>query len=299
MIGYYIFMEIDIQPGKYIVAVSGGVDSIVLLDILTHQNNLELAIAHLDHGIRKESHLDHDFVKKLSEKYGLKFFSKRVELGQNASEDNARKVRYDFLDSAMKSFEAKSIITAHHQDDILETATFNMLRGTGRSGLSSLKSTPKILRPLLRYSKLEILEYAKTHQLDWVEDKTNQDTRYSRNYIRHKMLAKLNHQSKDKLITLVNNTRDVNSLIDKELNLQLHKNLKDNKLDKHWFIMLPNNVAEEVVAYWFRQSGLGSFDKKIIHRSVVAIKTFKSGKQSDIYGGSRLIIEDQTVAIIR
>ncbi len=290
-------MEINLESGKYIVAVSGGVDSVVLLDILSKQKNIELAVAHFDHGIRKDSKSDNQFVKRLAMKYELIFYTERAELGPNASEDLARRARYAFLDNSKQTFGASAIITAHHQDDLLETATFNILRGTGRKGINSLKSTKTIIRPLLSYTKKDLIDYALENKLIWVEDKTNLDTKYARNYIRHKMLAGLSKNSKNRFIDIVNRTGRINNQLDTQLAKQINEHEIEGGLDRYWFIMLPHDVSEEIMAYWLRQNKLGSFDKKTIQRSVIAAKTFQPGKQSELYSNAKLNIGHKTIKI--
>jgi tRNA(Ile)-lysidine synthetase-like protein len=131
-------MKIQLPKGRYVVAVSGGVDSVVLLDALSKLPNLELVVAHLDHGIREDSIEDRRFVASLAASYGLVFEYGEGRLGSGASEATAREARYNFLRGVKMKHDAKAIITAHHQDDLIETAILNMLRGTGRKGLTSL-----------------------------------------------------------------------------------------------------------------------------------------------------------------
>jgi tRNA(Ile)-lysidine synthase len=129
-------MDISVEPGRYVIAVSGGVDSVALLHALTKRPALDMIVAHFDHGIRPESAQDAAFVRTLAESYGLPFVTDRVELGPDASEASARQARYSFLRTLQRQYDATSIITAHHQDDLLETAIINLLRGTGRRGLT-------------------------------------------------------------------------------------------------------------------------------------------------------------------
>src|SRR5690606_16183672 len=105
---------------KYLVAVSGGIDSVVLLDKLASEGTHELVVAHFDHGIRKESFLDAQFVERLSKKYGVPFETRREELGKYASEELARERRYAFLREMAAKHDA-TIVTAHHMNDIAET----------------------------------------------------------------------------------------------------------------------------------------------------------------------------------
>jgi tRNA(Ile)-lysidine synthase TilS/MesJ len=96
-------------------------------------------------------------------------------LGPKTSEAKARDARYKFLEEVKAVNKAKAIVTAHHQDDVLETAILNMLRGTGRRGLTSLQNRKNLIRPLLKFSKAAIKNYAKSHKLKWREDSTNEN----------------------------------------------------------------------------------------------------------------------------
>ncbi|CAN5394631.1 hypothetical protein BH10PAT4_BH10PAT4_4430 [soil metagenome] len=191
-------MTIIIHPGKYVVAVSGGVDSVVLLDYMAGHSEYELIVAHFDHGIRDDSHQDAIFVRSLAEKYGIPFESKREELGKQASEELARNRRYAFLRSVAKKYDGL-IATAHHADDAVETIAINLMRGTGWRGLAVLDSD--IIRPLLDMGKQDILDYALAHNLSWHEDSTNASDAYLRNRIRRKT-AQLSADDKQQLLGL-------------------------------------------------------------------------------------------------
>src|SRR5690606_4946866 len=129
-----------LEPGHYVVAVSGGVDSMALLDMVAKQSRpkVSFTVAHFDHGIRDDSHLDRRLVGEVAQRHNLPFVYERGELGAGASEALAREARYAFLRKVQHSTGARGIMTAHHHDDVVETAVLNMLRGTGRKGLSSL-----------------------------------------------------------------------------------------------------------------------------------------------------------------
>src|ERR1039458_1834138 len=158
-------MNLSIERGRYIVAVSGGVDSVALLDIMSRQPELDLIVAHFDDGIRTDSAKDRIFVGDLATKYGYLFEFEEGKMGSSTSEAEARLARYDFLERARNKHQAAAIVTAHHQDDVIETAILNLYRGTGRRGLSSLGSTDLIKRPLLAISKQELIDYAKSRNL--------------------------------------------------------------------------------------------------------------------------------------
>lgn len=274
-------MEVKIEPGRYIVAVSGGVDSVVLLDLLARNKNLDLIVAHFDHGIRDNSADDQVFVQELAKKYGLKYESERQELGINASEELARSKRYEFLNKIKDKYQAKKIITAHHADDYLETAIFNLLRGTGRRGLSSLKSGD-ILRPLLNYKKSQILEYAKRNNLAWQEDETNEDTKYSRNKIRQ-MLKDKTAEEKHSLGTSLEKMSDLNQRIDDLLVELFYQNYdeSDGSMKRSFFISMDHKISCELLMFWLRSLGC-QFDKKLINKLATDLKTLKNNKSTDI-----------------
>jgi tRNA(Ile)-lysidine synthetase-like protein len=187
-LAYNSKMRIDLKPGTYVVAVSGGVDSMVLLHLLRHLPEVRVVVAHFDHGIREDSPEDLRLVAATARSYGLPFVSARGALGPRAGEAQARDARYAFLRRVQAAQGAAAIITAHHQDDVIETAIINSVRGTGSHGLSALRTREAIVRPLLAFPKQTLLEYAKAKKLLWREDSTNQDLRYKRNYVRRVVL---------------------------------------------------------------------------------------------------------------
>lgn len=275
-------MNVLIKPGNYVVAVSGGVDSAVLLDLLKKRPGLKLTVAHFDHGIRPDSHKDNQFVKKLAAKHNLPFIQAKGELGANASEEKARNARYDFLHKVKEATGAKAIITAHHQDDLLETAVLNLLRGTGRRGLTSLKSTDNIVRPLLGYTKERIVDYAAANKLNWREDSTNQDIKFRRNYIRHNILSKLSLAEKMQLVILLERLEELNERIDSHLITFLHVQPSPVKIKRSWFINLPYKLSNETLHFWLKNHGVSNLNQRLIDRLTVAVKTAAHGTSHSI-----------------
>lgn len=266
----------------YVVAVSGGVDSVVLLDMLVSQGDSKLIVAHFDHGMRPDSKSDREFVQQSALKYDLQFVYDEGDLGLKASEATARDARYKFLYKVKNAAGASAIMTAHHEDDVLETAIINLIRGTGRKGLASLRSTGDIIRPLLNMPKSDVKKYAHEHGLEWREDSTNSDTKYLRNYVRHNIVSKFDADSRKRLRKLIDSAGMTNAELDDLIGRQLENQPGANELNRIWFIGLPHDVSREIVASWLRSNSIKDFDRKTIERIVVAAKTFKPGKQIDV-----------------
>lgn len=289
--------DIQIDPGKYIVAVSGGVDSVVLLDMLHNTLGIKLVVAHFDHGIRTDSHEDRQLAQRHAVDRGLEFVYHEGNLGSGTSEEVARNARYAFLRNVQKAKNANAIITAHHQDDMLETAIINMIRGTGRKGLGSLADRRDVRRPLLHLRKNDLYEYAKKHKLEWREDHTNTDTTIFRNYIRHVLLPKIGQDGQNQLLQYIRHVQVINRAIDNVLLTALHVQPSREEIDRHWFISLPYDVAKEVMAAWLRSHGIRSFDSKTLERLVTAGKVLPPGKHIDIDATHQMLIKTDILAL--
>ena len=290
-------MDINLpKGGRYVIAVSGGVDSVCLLHILNKYKQYELVVAHFDHGIRSDSALDKALVEGLANQYKLPFYSEEGKLGPTASEAAARKARYEFLAQVRQNTGSVAIITAHHQDDRLETLFINLIRGTGRKGLSSIGESKDIKRPLLNVSKAELKTYANQHKLSWREDSTNQDQRYLRNYIRSNVLPKLNKRDRLKLLELMDRQREINKRIDRDMR-KLYQNGGLGKLERKVLADLTYNESKELVASWLRDNNLVNFDHRTIERITLAAKTKKPGAKFDVYNRNQVVIGKEYLAL--
>jgi tRNA(Ile)-lysidine synthase len=177
-----------------LVAASGGIDSIVLLHLFKEcatTLGIKLTAAHFDHAMRDASAADAEWLAGLCEAWQIPLITKR-SADALYGEAAARSARYAFLSEAMRSADAQRIATAHHADDQIETVIFRLLRGTGLRGLAGipLRRGP-IIRPLLRFHKTELLEYAAQHQLGFREDESNTTDVYARNRIRRAVIPVL------------------------------------------------------------------------------------------------------------
>lgn len=257
---------------KYILAVSGGVDSVVLLHMLSQQSDLELIIAHFDHGIRDNSAADAEFVSELAKKHNLQFETKREELGKEASEEMARDRRYEFLRAVAKKHSAR-IITAHHVDDVIESIAINLSRGTGWRGLAVLDSD--ITRPLTHLTKSEIVSYAKKHKLDWHEDSTNSSDKYLRNRIRQQT-NKLNDDTKRQLLALWVNQKSLKQSIDAEVASLVGDG---PNYSRHFFTHIDQSTGLECLRYIVNARLTRPQMVKALHKIKTALpnKTYQAG----------------------
>lgn len=215
-----------LDGGKVLVAVSGGVDSVVLLDILRRILPKErLVAAHLDHGIRGEAaRADARFVSELGAQLGIRVISDRADVpGVSKAEglsleEAGRRVRREFLERAAEEAGAGRIALGHTRDDLVETVIFHLVRGTGPTGLSGIHpvSLPYI-RPLIETTREEIVEYARERGLSWREDETNEDVRFTRNLIRHRvlpLLEELNPRAKEAIARVAALIREEEEAVD-------------------------------------------------------------------------------------
>ncbi len=283
-------LKIEVPPGSYIIAVSGGVDSMVLLDLLadkaeTSRGDIRLVAAHFDHGIRPDSALDRQLVQDVAAARRLVFIHDEGKLGAEASEAAARKARYAFLNQVKQAAGADAIITAHHQDDVLETIIINWLRGTKSRGLSSLRSTADVMRPLLGVAKADIRAYAATRQLEWREDSTNEDEKYLRNYVRRQLMPRLDDRARRQLLARSERAAELNDAIGALTGGYLKQFTSPTSLDRAQYRELPEEVSREVLAEWLRRHTEVGITSKLLHRLDTAIRTGRNGSRVDIANG--------------
>jgi tRNA(Ile)-lysidine synthase len=281
-------VNITLKPGHYVLAVSGGVDSMVLFDLLHKRPGVKFTVAHFDHGIRDDSDLDRRHVEDISRHHKIPFVYEQGRLGPGASEEQARDARYKFLTEAKNASGAQAVITAHHLDDLLETAILNLLRGTGRRGLSSLKTTDGIIRPLLKYPKHRIKEYADINKIHWREDSTNNDTKYKRNHVRHKIMTKLTPSQRAQFEILLHDIAELNEGIDAQVEHFLHQQPALDKISRKWFSSLSHDISKEVLHYWFTKHKVKDISRRRLEQLVVAVKTAKPNTNHDVPGGHKL-----------
>ena len=183
-----------------IVALSGGVDSMVLFHVL-HQLNKNLVIAHVNHNKRPESQQEYEYIQSFAKRMKVRFEGLVIEPGLSSNfQHESRLRRYDFFRALAAKYHAKKIAVAHHLDDQVETVLMRIVRGTSFSGYTGIKEirmdrNVSIIRPLMQVRKEEILAYAKEHQVPFFEDASNQEDVYTRNRFRNKILPLLREEN--------------------------------------------------------------------------------------------------------
>lgn len=207
---------------KLLVAISGGIDSVVLTHLL-YDLDFDISLAHCNFQLRdKESDLDAYFVKKLAEKIGKPYFETSFQTTEYAEENNlsiqmaARELRYNWFEEIRKENKLDFVLTAHQKEDVLETFLINFTRGTGLDGLTGIPvKNGSIVRPLLPFSREEIEKYAQENNINWREDQSNASTKYARNKIRHEVIPVLKSlnpsllKSLDKTLENLNESKQI------------------------------------------------------------------------------------------
>jgi len=181
-----------------LLAVSGGIDSMVMTDLFVKEK-IRIVIAHCNFSLRgQESDGDEDFVKKYAQKHKIPFRSVRFDTKQYAEKNSlsiqmaARELRYSWFEKMRIKENCDFTAVAHNLNDNIETLLINLTRGTGLSGLTGIKQVNgSIIRPLLFATRYEIEEYSKSHRIHYREDRSNADTKYTRNKLRHKVIPVL------------------------------------------------------------------------------------------------------------
>jgi tRNA(Ile)-lysidine synthase len=225
-------MHLFTSADRLLLAVSGGLDSVVLTE-LCRQAGFTFGLAHVNFQLRgPESDRDEEFVRQLASRYNKEIFIKRVDTAHYAASKKvsiqtaARELRYTWFADLMNQHPAiRYLLTAHHRDDNIETLLMQFFRGTGISGLRGiLPKQHRIIRPLLFAPKEALHDFAVAHQLLWMEDSSNAEDHYTRNYFRHKLIPSLREIFPEVVSNLSNNiTRFGEASILYEQALTLHK----------------------------------------------------------------------------
>lgn len=213
-----------LNKAHVLVAVSGGLDSMVLLHLMKSLQ-LNIIAAHCNFGLRgHESDEDAHFVRSYCEMHRIRCFVKQFDTKhpKNSIQVAARNIRYHWFDKLCDSLQLDYIATAHHSDDHLETFLINFTRGSGLGGLKGIPlQNRNIVRPLLSFSKAQLLNFAQTHKLVWREDSSNATDDYLRNSIRHHVVPALkavDQKSFNQSLLSISYLNDAHQALEKHIN---------------------------------------------------------------------------------
>lgn len=277
---YIVENELLTDGKKVIVGVSGGADSVALLDIL-HSFKLECIVAHCNFHLRgEESNRDAFFVEELCKKYGLKY--ERIDFDTEAYAEResisiemaARELRYNWFEQIRIIHLAQKIAVAHHRDDSVETILLNLIRGTGIRGLTGIPPiNGYVIRPLLCLSRKDILEYLKERKLNYVDDSTNSEDLYSRNKIRLNiipLLETINPSVKDAIIRTSDNLSQVANIYHMYINQVKSAIFNDNKISIALLIQYlePEAILFEILSpYGFNAATIQAVFESLLSQS--------------------------------
>ena len=277
------------------IALSGGIDSVVLLDLL-HQlqktQNFTLKASHVHHGLSKNADKWVKFCEKLCTKLSIPLDVNYVKLPQKKSlgiEGEARQLRYEKLLQSQTDL----VVLAHHEDDQAETFLLQLIRGAGVKGLSSMAyfdATRRLWRPLLNTSRFDIESYAKKHKLKWIEDESNQNIDFDRNFIRSKVLPILKNRF-NHIIKVISRSSahlaEAQNLLDDLAKLDLKNALKSinykHKLQVKTLDKLSNARAKNVLRYWLEINHQMMPSKDLLDELLRQVLTAKKDATIKIY----------------
>lgn len=201
---------------KIVLGVSGGPDSITMLNVLnnlknTGKINFEICVAHINHGLRENAILDQEYVYKYCEKIGIKCFILNTNIKEIAEkekrglEETGRKIRYEFFDEILEKTNSNKIAIAHNLNDNIETIIMNIIRGSGLSGLKGIEPiNGKYIRPLIECERYEIEEYCENEKLNPRHDESNDENIYTRNKIRNIVIPYIKKELNPNIIETIN-----------------------------------------------------------------------------------------------
>ena len=229
----------DINFDNYIVVgVSAGPDSMCLLDLLEKKTN-KIVVCHINHNIRKQSIIEENYLKDYCQKHNLIFESMTIkEYKENNFENEARKIRYSFYEEILKKYHSNKLFLAHHGDDLIETILMKIERQSNIEGYAGIKRISKlpnyeIIRPLLVYTKADLIEYNKSHNITYYIDSSNTNTDYTRNWYRHNVLPLLKERDKNihlKFLKYSKTLQEYNDYIDRVIKEKIPSIYKSNTI---------------------------------------------------------------------
>ena len=244
-----------------VVGCSTGPDSMALMDMLLKvrsKYNLSLICAHVNHNVRKESYDEAIFMQEYCEKNKVLFETMIIEnYGDDNFHNEARNIRYNFFEKVVNKYNANYLMTAHHGDDLMETILMRIVRGSNLNGYSGFKKvvdmgTYKLVRPLIEFTKDELLEYDKKNNVPYFIDSSNTKTKYTRNRYRKTVLPFLKTEDENvhkKFYKFSESLSMANEFIEKERDIAISQVVEDDKVVISKFLKFDVFLQKEILYY--------------------------------------------------
>lgn len=229
---------------KIVIGVSGGPDSITLLNVLIEIKrekiiDFDMVVCHVNHMIREEADGDEEYVSNFCKKYNIEFFAKRIKVEDISkqekigTEEAGRKARYEFFSDILERTSSNKIATAHTANDNAETVLMNIIRGSGTSGLKGIEAKRgNLIRPLIECKRDEIEEYCKVNNLNPRIDKTNFENVYTRNKVRNLLIPYIKENFNPNIIETINRLSDLSKAENDYLEKETEKAFKETLIEK-------------------------------------------------------------------
>jgi len=301
---YYQNQHLFAKTDKILLTVSGGRDSVVMVHLF-HQTKLNFGIAHCNFKLRgKEADQDEKFVKDLAEKLNVPFYTVSFNTHEFANEKKistqmaARELRYRWFEEIRTQNKFIYIATAHHKNDVAETLLINLIKGTGLSGLHGISSKKdKIIRPLLCFNRNEIDDFVKSKKIKFREDKSNEETKYIRNKIRHKIIPELEKINPSFIETIYNETQHFEEL-EQLLEAKINEDRKECFTTQNGIIeidvtkLLNLKSLKTYLFYFLKHYGFNADDASDV------IKSLKNQSGKKFMSKTHQLIKDRNKLII-
>ena len=252
-----------VDQNHFLLAVSGGLDSMVLLELfLKLKPKAQLKVVYYHHGETADQiqlRFRNECEKLIREKMSDRFYTEKSAT-ELKSEEQFREARWNFINRIKEAQDV--VVTAHHLDDKLETVLLKLIRGTSLDGVSQFKMwNGKVFRPLLNVSKKDILKYAETEKLKWLEDPSNQDTGYLRNWVREKWLVDLENYQNGTRENLAKSLFQIieTSTEGQEFDSDFASNSNENSMSREWYSLLSKGEQLRALAKLLKTNQIYDF----------------------------------------
>lgn len=292
----------QLKDKKLLLAVSGGIDSMVLLDLF-YKLRFDICVVHCNFLLRgKESNGDEMLVREICQDRSTPYFIESFDTLEFAKENKlsiqlaARKLRYDWFRELLLENQLDYLVTAHHLDDNVETFLINFTRGTGLEGLTGIPAqNGNIVRPLLPFSRLEIENYALENKIQWREDSSNASDKYFRNKLRHDIvpiLKELNTGFLDSFQNTLYHLQQAESLVEDASKLVYEKVVveKENQLEIHLKPLLEFQNYKAYLYQWLKEYRFSAWN------DIYDLVEAQSGKQ--VFSETHVLLKDREKLIL-